>query len=63
MKKLLCRYRGETPDPEEFKRKEALLAEKLEVYEKILSKQRYLAGDVSPRVFPYARDRRSNVTL
>jgi hypothetical protein len=44
---MLCRQRGETPNPGEFKKKEAALAEKLNVYEKILSKQKYLAGDVS----------------
>ena len=40
------RYRGETPDKEAFDKHIANLSLKLDVYDKILSKQKYLVGDV-----------------
>ena len=43
---LLSRMRGLQPDKEAFEKHIAALALKLDVYEKILSKQKYLAGDV-----------------
>jgi glutathione S-transferase len=39
------RYRNETPDKEAFDKHIANLSIKLEVYDKILSKQKYLLGD------------------
>lgn len=42
----LHRFRGLQPDKEEFEKHIAALALKLDVYEKILSKQKYVAGDV-----------------
>jgi hypothetical protein len=42
----LQRYRGETPDKEAFDKHIANLTLKLDVYDKILSKQKYLVGDV-----------------
>ena len=41
------RYQGLPPDKEAFERHIADLTVKLEVYDKILSKQKYLVGDVS----------------
>ena len=38
--------RGLQPDKEAFEKHVAALALKLDVYEKILSKQKYVAGDV-----------------
>ena len=38
--------RGEQPDKEAFDKHVAALASKLDVYEKILSKQKYVAGNV-----------------
>ena len=38
--------RGLQPDKEAFEKHIAALALKLDVYEKILSKQKYIAGDV-----------------
>ena len=38
--------RGLQPDKEEFEKHIAALALKLDVYEKVLSKQKYIAGDV-----------------
>jgi glutathione S-transferase len=38
--------RGLQPDKEAFEKHIAALALKLDVYEKILSKQKYVAGDV-----------------
>ena len=43
---LLRRMRGEQTDKEAFDKHIAALALELDVYEKILSKQKYLAGDV-----------------
>ena len=43
---LINRYRGLQPDKEAFEKHIAALALKLDVYEKILSKQKYVAGDV-----------------
>ena len=40
------RYRGETPDKDVFEKHIANLSLKLDVYDKILSKQKYLGGDV-----------------
>jgi hypothetical protein len=40
------RYRNETPNKEAFDKHIANLSLKLEVYDKILSKQNYLVGDV-----------------
>ena len=40
------RMRGLQPDNEAFEKHIAALALKLDVYEKILSKQKYIAGDV-----------------
>ena len=40
------RYRGETPNKEAFDKHIANLSLKLDVYDKILSKQKYLVGDV-----------------
>ena len=40
------RYRNEIPDKEAFDKYIAKLSLKLDVYDKILSKQKYLAGDV-----------------
>ena len=42
----MSRMRGLQPDKEAFEKHIAALALKLDVYEKILSKQKYLAGDV-----------------
>ena len=43
---LLRRMRGEQTDKGAFDKHIAALALELDVYEKILSKQKYLAGDV-----------------
>ena len=43
---LLLRYHGLQPDKEAFEKHIATLALKLDVYEKILSKQKYAAGNV-----------------
>ena len=40
------RYRNETPDKEAFDKHIANLSIKLDVYDKILSKQKYLVGEV-----------------
>ena len=40
------RFRGETPNKEAFDKHIADLSSKLDVYDKILSKQKYLVGDV-----------------
>jgi glutathione S-transferase len=42
---LFKKFRGLTPDPAVFKEKIDALDERLNVYDKILSKQKYLAGD------------------
>lgn len=39
---------GGDPDPEKIKVEADKLAKKLDVYEEILSKQSYIAGDVCP---------------
>ena len=39
---------GQTPDEAVFNSAIETLSEKLDVYDKILSKQKYLAGDVCP---------------
>lgn len=49
---MMCRLRGGKTDPERVKMLTEILARKLDVYEKILSKQRYIAGDVSLLVLP-----------
>ena len=43
---LFTRNQGLTPVTEAFERHIADLSSKLDVYEKILSKQKYLVGDV-----------------
>ena len=43
---LFRRMRGLQPDKEAFDKHVAALALKLDVYEKILSKQKYVAGNV-----------------
>ena len=43
---LSDRYMGLQPDKEAFEKYMADLAVKLDVFEKILSKQKYVAGDV-----------------
>jgi glutathione S-transferase len=43
---FLPRFRGETPDKEAFDKHIAKMSLKLDVYDQILSKQKYLAGDV-----------------
>ena len=43
----LHRLRGLEPDLVEFEKQSELLDKKLDVYDAILSKQKYLAGDVS----------------
>ena len=40
------RYRGEVPDKEAFDKQIAKLSLKLDVYDEILGKQKYLVGDV-----------------
>ena len=44
---LFTRHQGLTPDREAFEKHMVELSGKLEVYDKILSKQKYLLGDVS----------------
>ena len=43
---LLHRYRGLPADKKAFEEQLAILALKLDVYDKILSQQKYLAGNV-----------------
>ena len=43
---LSIRFRGLTPDLEVYEKHMADLNVKLDVYDKILSKQKYIAGDV-----------------
>lgn len=42
---------GGDPDPEKIKGEADKLAKKLDVYEKILSKQNYIVGDVRAALF------------
>ena len=56
--KLYKQYRGQTTNEEHLKALIALLENKLDAYDKILSKQKYLAGDVS-----HAKKLREQLTL
>ena len=49
---LSIRKKGLIPDREVFERHIADLSDKLDVYDKILSKQKYLLGDVSRFFLP-----------
>ena len=49
---LSTRIQGLTPDKEVFEKHMADLSVKLDVYEKILSKQNYLLGDVRRQFLP-----------
>lgn len=46
MADVTFRFMGSTPNPERFKELIAALAVRLDAYDKILAKQKYLAGDV-----------------
>lgn len=44
---LITRFRGQEADPAAVAKHTATLHKKLDAYEKILGKKKYLAGDVS----------------